>query len=524
MAFPTAYHGDSDADDEYERSVLTSPILPTDDEDSPTDSDPPSNEHTPTTLGNGDLDRLSPRTIITEWTSEECADFLTSLGLSQYSEIFMENEIVGEVLIVLKHDELKEMGITSVGHRLTILKGVYDVKVKQDIPIESDHYIPLSADASLHDKTATQEDISRIIHSIKLRDERILAAETELRKVTEEYRRLREELLPVFRMAKERSQPLPHQPAGSAQENHSYDGMSSPVLFIAPEKGSLLSRKLSKKALRLNFQPKIHSPTHIPRSVPVGATAPTTEHANLDPTPAASAATKHLGASINGGIPQPIHSPIQPNIPSPTSTYHHPPPSAVPRSYARERDNATPSTSRSIHTTYPEELPHTQYAQSTASTLVNDRFDRSNPTPTPGRSRGLSRDQEYSPASTSGGREAPSVEIFKSFRVSLDDPCWKVLPAALKKYNINADWRQYSLYIVYGDQERCLSLEEKPLDLFKQLDKEGRKPMFMLRRLAVPIEGYGGPPNGSGTSFDGSNGLGSQRAHQSSIQLPGGVL
>jgi len=35
------------------------------------------------------------------------------------------------------------MGVTSVGHRLTILKSVYDIKVKQDIPIESDHYVPL---------------------------------------------------------------------------------------------------------------------------------------------------------------------------------------------------------------------------------------------------------------------------------------------------------------------------------------------------------------------------------------------
>ncbi len=56
--------------------------------------------------------------------------------------IFTENEIVGEALIALRHEELKEMAIISVGHRLTILKGVYDVKVKQDIPIDSDHWIP----------------------------------------------------------------------------------------------------------------------------------------------------------------------------------------------------------------------------------------------------------------------------------------------------------------------------------------------------------------------------------------------
>ena len=54
----------------------------------------------------------------------------------------IENEIVGEALIALKHEELKEMNIISVGHRLTILKGVYDVKIRQEVPVESDHYIP----------------------------------------------------------------------------------------------------------------------------------------------------------------------------------------------------------------------------------------------------------------------------------------------------------------------------------------------------------------------------------------------
>lgn len=36
------------------------------------------------------------------------------------------------------------MGINSVGHRLMILKSVYDVKKAQDVPIEDDHYMPLS--------------------------------------------------------------------------------------------------------------------------------------------------------------------------------------------------------------------------------------------------------------------------------------------------------------------------------------------------------------------------------------------
>jgi len=80
-----------------------------------------------------------------------------------------------------------------------------------------------------------------------------------------------------------------------------------------------------------------------------------------------------------------------------------------------------------------------------------------------------------------------SVEIFKSFRVSMEDPCWKVLPAALKKYSINAPWEQYALYILYEDKERCLGMDEKPLILFKQLDKMGKKPMFMLRKICPEV-------------------------------------
>lgn len=35
------------------------------------------------------------------------------------------------------------MGIASLGHRLTILKGVYNEKISQQVPIEPDHYVPL---------------------------------------------------------------------------------------------------------------------------------------------------------------------------------------------------------------------------------------------------------------------------------------------------------------------------------------------------------------------------------------------
>lgn len=361
-----------------------------------------------------------------------------------------------------------------------------------------------------------------------MRDERIIQAESELRRVTDEYRKLREELLPVFRMAKDRSQPLPFQPTASGHSpdyhNHN-DGMASPVTSQAPleKSGATASRKFpTTQKLFLGSTPKNNSPTQIPHSIPEGK--PLADMTNLDPSAAVTLASNHLAAQTINGVP-PSNSPSQVNLPSPTSPsiYNNQQP-LPPHIYSRPNGNPQTST-RQVYPHSADEL-----YSSNAPTLAGSDRDRSNPTPTPTGSTRQPRQPDEPPPSGGGQREAPSVDIVKKFRVSVDDPCYKVLPAALKKYNINAPWRQYSLYIVYGDQERCLALDEKPLELFKQLNLEGRKPMFMLRRHATPTEGHSGPSAGGGmggVGFDPAMGLGTGRGYQSSIQLtqlPGGVL
>ncbi len=303
--------------------------------------------------------------------------------------------------------------------------------------------------------------------------------------------------------------------------------MSPMVSQLPPEKlGSTLSRKFSTKRLFLGSAPKSSSPTHITQSIPEGRSMADT---NLDPSAAAVAASNHLTATVSGGS-QPSTSPNQANIPSPTS----------PNTYANQStlyqrtyrgDQQTPSTARNMYSEEP-----TGYSSTSTFTSERDRPPNAAPTPSTARTRGPTRDQyqrlqqaqQQQPEEAPTAGAGPGVEIFKSFRVSMEDPCEKVLPAALKKYNIDADWRQYALYIVYGDQERCLGLREKPLILFKQLDKEGRKPMFMLRRHAAPMEGHSGPSDGTGSGanvqYDPTGGLGNGRGHQSSIQLPGGVI
>jgi hypothetical protein len=43
--------------------------------------------------------------------------WLRNLGLGQYESAFRDNEIDGEVLPNLTADDLKELGVATVGHR-----------------------------------------------------------------------------------------------------------------------------------------------------------------------------------------------------------------------------------------------------------------------------------------------------------------------------------------------------------------------------------------------------------------------
>ncbi|PHH84040.1 hypothetical protein CDD83_2592 [Cordyceps sp. RAO-2017] len=483
----TAY-AESDADDEYERSIGDrSPIG--DSEASPIGSEPSTSaEHTPTTYAHrSTADRL-PETIITEWTAEECADFISTIGLPQYADRFVENEIVGEALVALQHDDLKSMGIASVGHRLTILKSVYDVKKAQDVPVESDHYFPLSADAEAQYATATLKDIRLLVEQLRLRDERMDLLEQDLRRTTEDFRRLREDMLPALRLAKDAQQPLPNLSGGS--QAYTYEPTLSPPAPTPPPPGQSsvpgVVRSYSQRKILIGATSKGTSPTQ-----------PTHERTiaeqTLDPASAAERAvlsSSHLSA-MNGSAQNASSSSYpSPNIPSPTSPQTH--------------MSGTTLASRSYRS-------DTSAPSNRAALGDNDHANYGSRDKAPG---GLPPRRRETPVPDTPNTSNASVEIFKSFRVSMDDPCHKVLPAALKKYQINAPWDQYALYIVYGDQERCLGMDEKPLILFKQLDKEGKKPMFMLRKTNnAQVDGdpgsagMGGAARGASTGYDPPGGI-----------------
>lgn len=85
---------------------------------------------------------IDPETSIFNYSESDVHVLLKSLGFPQYEAQIHENNITGDVLATLHHDELKDLGVTSVGQRLTILKAVYALKQSQGIAIEPDDYIP----------------------------------------------------------------------------------------------------------------------------------------------------------------------------------------------------------------------------------------------------------------------------------------------------------------------------------------------------------------------------------------------
>jgi protein STE50 len=463
----------ADADDEFERTVF-SPTVPTHfdegESDHPSESEEEhesiDGEDTPTTQGWGERDGRSPTGLITQWTDEQVADYISTLSphLKQYSMAFVEEGVDGTALVALQHDELKELGIASAGHRLTILKAVYEQKLRSGVKIEEGDYVPLSAEGDKSEMTATQDDITRVIESLRLRDQRILAAEAELKamkqdldRIFEENRKLREETLPIMRLVKDQRTPLPDPSGGTLPSPRDMEAPKQNE-NLAPgkeTKGSSLSRKFSTKKLFLGGAPKQPSPTHPPQSH-----TPQPSQIRDDPggtqleaSAAAMAASSHLTASMTSQIsPNSIHgsqlSPTSPaystQAPSSGGSYHQPGSGGVSRSFPRD---GTQSARHPPHDRHVIDDTGTGYSTSShwsqASTIVASDRDRDRdppasarpsrrqaPTPSPRedevpQTAPLPRDRDRSDRTD---RDNPQVEIFKSFRVSIEDPCRVVLP------------------------------------------------------------------------------------------------
>ncbi|KAJ7136817.1 hypothetical protein C8R44DRAFT_868922 [Mycena epipterygia] len=104
-------------------------------------------------------------------------------------------------------------------------------------------------------------------------------------------------------------------------------------------------------------------------------------------------------------------------------------------------------------------------------------------------SRGTQTSDSPNLGSSPGPRETSGTDSSGTYKVSWQDTVWKILPLALKKYNIKGDWENYAMFICYNSTgsgnriEQSLSYDEKPLLIYQKLKDTNRKPVFRLRKL-----------------------------------------
>ncbi|GAA5909316.1 hypothetical protein JCM8208_005642 [Rhodotorula glutinis] len=402
------------------------------------------------------------------------------LGFAHYRDQLQDHGISGDVLIHLDHAALKDVGVHSVGQRLAILKAVYDLKVAQDIPIEDGHYVPPSEDLD----GAGPLPAYQILGLLSERDERIHRLESEVHSLHSALVNLREDSLNVARGGGPSSKPRPsvRSPTGLG--------------FVHPlSNSSTLSRSSSTPS----------RPRNPPPVAPLGSSS------------LALPQPHHAGG---GGLPDSPHSPVV-DSPRTMGDYqsqqqlqhghgqqyqtgsghaHHHEPHLQPAEISIS-GVATPTTPTAPMLIHPDSAahhgggggggtPNSHLHPASSSSSRPDPSPTSATTTTPtssslstlSPSASTSRTREGSSTSTSASTSAAD-NPYRSFRVTVEDPCYKVLPAALKKYKINDDWRLYALFICYGNTERCLAYDEKPLLLFQKLKESNDNPVFMLRHI-----------------------------------------
>uniref|UniRef100_A0A8C9TKL0 Diacylglycerol kinase n=1 Tax=Scleropages formosus TaxID=113540 RepID=A0A8C9TKL0_SCLFO len=69
-------------------------------------------------------------TFFINWDTEEVAAWLDSLGLGEYRAIFVHHDIQGSELVLLKRQDLKDLGISKVGHVKRIEQAIKAVRAQ----------------------------------------------------------------------------------------------------------------------------------------------------------------------------------------------------------------------------------------------------------------------------------------------------------------------------------------------------------------------------------------------------------
>ncbi|CAD6578322.1 MAG: Adaptor for signal transduction [Tremellales sp. Tagirdzhanova-0007] len=412
----------------------------------------------------------SPGLSLLEWDEAAVQSWMIHISLGQYEDLIYDQGITGDVLSAMDHISLQDLGMTSVGHRLNLLRAVWELKRTQGIIIGDDDWRPQDA-VSEGMSQVQPSSIDRLWDLILEQHERLVQLE---RSVSGLLNTLEENGIAV---------PLPTTAergvmsgnAGSEQQDGRVDGgqwKNSNGRSSNVEDGELGLSKTRKRPSQLYPS----SLTSSLDSTAPGSSESSTVQGSYTPT-AASGASYLLDSPI--GRANKNSDKAHPAVAKPINI--QPPPftrllSGSSNSSASGAVSTPPSGALSLGLASAKSSSQSMPPSSSSMLSVN-------PAPTTTHTSAVSS-TSHSPSERDRSRAKDAAHsAAKSFRVTLEDPCWRVLPAALKKYKINDDWKLYALFICYGNTERCLSYDEKPLMLFQRLKESGQRPVFMLRHI-----------------------------------------
>ncbi|SCV67793.1 BQ2448_5404 [Microbotryum intermedium] len=429
----------------------------------------------------------SPHFPLIELDESGVADLFASLGFPFYQEQLNQHAITGEILVHLDHEALKDVGIHSVGQRLAILRSVYTLKVQQNIPIEAGHYVPPSEDmesAMMDGQLGVAASTQHVVDLLGERDQRIRNLEMEVQRLHDTLQTIRDDTL--LRSSTKALRPTVRSPTSGLFPHPLSNQSTLSRVNSTTVRPSTTAGALSHSALPDSPRSPMDSPRLLVSDV------------SIYPSGASSVGDSSPQHHISPQEYQSVSLPATAVTPTTSSTLH------VTNDHHGLGDSHPfnqLSSSTNSNFSHPQDLSSStssSLAVSTRQASDRDRdrerdrngFDRSTDLSKPASSpSAMSTNSAIGNASTTASSSADNP--YRSFRVTLEDPCYKVLPAALKKYKINDDWKQYALFICYGNTgeqwsrniERCLAYDEKPLILFQKLKESNNNPVFMLRHI-----------------------------------------
>ncbi|RKP14650.1 sterile alpha motif/pointed domain-containing protein, partial [Piptocephalis cylindrospora] len=77
---------------------------------------------------------------VLQWDTQKVFDWINSCGFGPYAPYFVDQRVTGDVLVHLAYDTLQDLHVESVGHRISLLKAIYDLKCAHHVEVDSEEF------------------------------------------------------------------------------------------------------------------------------------------------------------------------------------------------------------------------------------------------------------------------------------------------------------------------------------------------------------------------------------------------